>query len=113
MKSHDIDTITCETGSASQISSIDTAQPGSPGVRRRIYNNTLAGTSSLGALTSYSYTEVLATGIEAPQNQGDFYGNAFGSYFKAPVTTNYRFYASCDDRCNVLLSNVDKDPSQK
>jgi len=29
----------------------------------------------------------------------------FRGWFKAPATTNYRFYITCDDHCNIRLGN--------
>jgi hypothetical protein len=95
------------------VSTVNVLQPGTAGARRRIYNNTIAGTMDSSAFTSYNVTELLATYVEGPNYQGTYYANVFSGYFKAPATTNYKFYASCDDKCTVYLSNVTNDPTKK
>jgi hypothetical protein len=55
---------------------------------------------------------MIAVDLEAPSNVKDGYsGNIFSGYFKAPANAGYRFYVSCDDWCQLALSNVDKNPA--
>jgi hypothetical protein len=103
--------ITCETGAASSESSTGTAQAGANSIKRRIYNNTVNGVMKESDLLTYSYTDLLNTNLEGPSYQGDYYGNVFSGYFKAPATTNYKFYSSCDDKCTVKLSTANLDPT--
>lgn len=47
----------------------------------------------------------MATESETAQNNFTSYGNALSGWFKAPATTNYKFYVSCDDYCQLEVSN--------
>jgi len=111
VKSYNQDTVTCETGAAASASVTGTNYVGQHGLRRTIYNSSSGfGYSSMTSQESY---EQLALHLEAPLNVDTNYGNIFSGYFKAPATTNYRFYAACDDGCRVYLGTTPMDPSSK
>ena len=45
--------------------------------------------------------------LETPAGIGSKYAMLLTSYFKAPETGDYTFKASCDDSCQVYLSDSD------
>ncbi len=48
---------------------------------------------------------IATTSLELPQNvRNGNSGNIIEGYFKAPITSNYRFHMSCDDVCQLSLS---------
>jgi hypothetical protein len=98
--------VTCITGAKTSVSTNDTDTVGQHGLRRRIYNNTASTTVTLAGLTSYIYSEVLAMHLESAQNNATYYGNVYSGWFKAPSTTNYKFYMACDDSCELRLSTT-------
>ncbi len=44
--------------------------------------------------------------FEMPDCMGDKYGAQLSSYFVAPETGLYTFFAACDDYCQVLFSST-------
>ena len=55
---------------------------------------------------TYNKTESLALTMQSPFNEGDRLGSIWKGWFVAPATTNYRFYAACDDYCKLLLGDT-------
>jgi hypothetical protein len=100
----------CKTG-AQPSPSTGTSFVGQHGLRRRFFNSTYQINS--GNLSqSVEYIDMIAVDLEAPYGVKDGYsGNIFSGYFKAPATAGYRFYASCDDWCQLSFSSVDKNPA--
>ena len=50
--------------------------------------------------------------FEASQNFSDYYGQRIRGWFLALQTSNYTFYSSCNQVCELYLSN-DTDPKNK
>ena len=50
--------------------------------------------------------------FDAPQNIGDYYGQRIRGWFLALKTGNYTFFSSCNQVCELYLSN-DTDPQNK
>jgi len=44
-----------------------------------------------------------------PRDEGTYVSNHLKGWFKAPETTKYRFYMSCDDGCTLKLSETPND----
>ena len=42
--------------------------------------------------------------FDAPINVGDWYGQRIRGWFSAPLNGNYTFYASCDNFCELHIS---------
>jgi hypothetical protein len=61
---------------------------------------------TMAALTTFGYNEVLAMHLESAWNNATYYGNVYSGWFKAPATSNYKFYMACDDQCELRLSNA-------
>ena len=87
---------------------------GQHGLRRKLINSTYQ-VDFTNITASTDYTEMYASDFEAPENvKPNGYGNIYSGYFKAPATANYRFYMSCDDGCQLYLSNgTSLDPATK
>ena len=50
--------------------------------------------------------------FDAPTNVGDQYGQRIRGWFLAPQSGKYIFYSSCDDNCELYISQ-DDDPKNK
>lgn len=75
--------------------------------------NTTYGLNWTSMASSPDFKEMLSMDLEAPKDVKDGpYGNVFSGYFKPPITGRYRFYMSCDDLCQLYLSNTTMDPTQ-
>ena len=99
--------ITCTTGEADAIST-DFAQPGTFGIKVNSvdpevppFGDTLSDGTFDDDTTTYLYTA-----WEEERNRLESYGTYFSGYFKAPATTNYRFYTSADDECQIYLDST-------
>lgn len=51
--------------------------------------------------------------MDSPYLLGEHYGILLWSYFAAPETGMYTFYAACDDACRVFLSTTDQEKDKK
>ena len=49
--------------------------------------------------------EKLELVFEQPISRSHNVGQIWDGYFKAPATTDYRFYISCDDACQLRLDS--------
>ncbi len=107
VKTIETNEITCETSSTTAASSSG-LYAGANGIRMKVYNSSYG--YSLTTMQTLSYYEHLALHLESFQNQGTYFGRVFQGYFKAPATTNYKFYISCDDSCEAFLS-TNSDPA--
>jgi hypothetical protein len=106
VKSHSLQTLTCLT-QASEASDPNSNFVGSQGLQWYYYTSASAITS-FSSFDSMTATEKKpAMSFELPQNVNSAYsGNVLKGYFRAPATTSYRFYMSCDDKCILNLSDV-------
>ena len=111
--SNDLESFQCVTGSQ-PTPSTDKFFVGQHGLRRKLINSTYP-VDFTNITASKEYTEIYAPDFESPQNvKQSGYGNIYSGYFKAPATANYRFYMSCDDGCQLYLSNgTSLDPATK
>ena len=89
----------------------------SPGLIREVYNNstTIFSVEALKRNPKYpqspdSYGTINV--FDAPHNVAEHYGQRIRGWFIAPETGNYTFYSSCDDFCELYLSN-DTDSKNK
>jgi hypothetical protein len=86
---------------------------GQHGIKRRFINATWPLTFT-NITNSTEYNDSLAMDMEAPASVKNGYsGNIYTGFFRAPATANYRFYVTCDDACELYLSNVTMDPIKK
>ena len=97
-----LEIITCVTGETATVSNDGVSQPGSPGLTQERLDG--SGWPSWAQRYDGSVTPkatLLQTSFE--NNYDQLYAEATASrgWFKAPATGNYRFYISCDDRCNL------------
>ena len=102
-----LETITCVTGEAAQVSNDGVSQPGSPGLTQELLDG--SGWPNWnqrfdGSVTPYD--NVLQTAFENNYNRYYAMSTASRGWFKAPATGNYRFYISCDDACNLHLDEA-------
>ena len=63
-----------------------------------------------GSIGSGSSFDRFAVQAESFQNRYSDHGRVYSGLFQAPASTDYRFYMSCDDSCELFLS-TDKDPA--
>jgi len=92
--------IVCETKSADAVT-VEGLQPG---------QNGLLETYHYGSIGSGSSFDRFAVQAESFQNRYHNHGRVYSGLFKAPDTTDYRFYMACDDSCELFLSS-DEDPA--
>ena len=57
--------------------------------------------------------ENLHLNFENPSNLNDFYGSSLTAFFVPPLTTRYRFYAACDDQCDLTMGLDPANPSNQ
>lgn len=104
--------ITCTTGAASA-GSYTGNQPGSLGIQVKQVDPS-SGTPTFTQLTDGTYDDytqtVLYTSWEDERNRLEDHGTWFNGYFRAPATTNYRFYLSSDDASGIYLDQNAFDP---
>jgi len=104
---------TCNVQEAAQVSTVDVPHIGQHGARREMVDSSLSSShvwfSNFDDLTKPDWTrkESLSMQLEAPSYVGDRVGHRFKTWFEAPLTTNYRFYMSCDDDCTF---DIDQTP---
>jgi len=98
------DSFSFEVQSKESVSNLSTSYVGCQGIRRHY----ISGQNWLNwaKLPNYRHTAKLATSLETEYAKGDKLGNIFKGWFKAPATTRYRFYQSCDDYCLMYLGNT-------
>lgn len=93
----------CEVQTASAASTLNVPQMGGYGLRRRLINGTT--TPALSSIPGMSSTsDHLMTAFETPTNTGDTIGQEILGYFVAPVTSTYRFYTACNQKCELLMA---------
>ena len=101
-----LDEITCQTGAAGAVS-FEGDQPGTHGLRQKIYDPTNSD-SNPGWNTYSDGTPVVETKLMTSWE--DTYGNYTRlqthtkGWFKAPEAGNYRFYLACDDFCKIQFA---------
>jgi len=49
-------------------------------------------------------TKELALDMESTWNRGDNLGGVYKGWFVPPTTARYRFYMTCDDRCELSIA---------
>ena len=87
-------------------------------IREVYYNNKIKMIDSCDELKSNpkypkhpdSYDIINA--FDAPQNIAEYFGQRIRGWFLAPLTGNYTFRTSCNQVCELYLSN-DTDPQNK
>ena len=109
---------TCITGAQPSPSAASGQYVGSSGLRRNKYTST--GSITVGDIvgtadpvvdaTTGLQTQELLTSFEITSS-GEYSANIISGYFVPPTTGDYKFYATCDDRCLVKLSTSDMNPS--
>lgn len=98
--------VNCETGESSSVSTTGTNTVGGQGVRFSQYN--YSSWIGIDSISSYTPTaEYIHTSLASTFNLGDWVSSKYSGYFRAPATTNYRFYISCDDHCKFDMSTTD------
>jgi len=71
------------------------------------YNVNGNGLTSMDRDDIIPYTRKLELSMEKQYNEPDKnIGSKYRGWFIAPATTNYRFYAACDDRCSLSISTT-------
>ena len=78
-------------------------------MRQNFYNE--SSWISLGSFGSYTAEEKFTPLISSLHALGSYYSQQMTGYFKAPASTNYRFYMTCDDDCRLDFSETDMDPT--
>lgn len=96
-------TFDCTSASTSS-ASVSAPQAGQHGVRRKLVNTTSYVVPD--SLPSKDGVEMLAMQFETPSNNGDLLSNQMKAWFVAPETTKYKFYAACDNLCDLYFSEV-------
>jgi len=97
------------TGAAAAVSS-EGAQPGSPGLRQKVYDPTKSSENPGWSTHTDGKTPVVETRLLTAWE--DAYGNytramtLTSGWFKAPAAGKYRFYLACDDFCKTSLSTT-------
>jgi hypothetical protein len=114
----------CEVQPNDASTTSGTAQAGSFGITRELYNYT----ENTGSYTSYNnqqemienttfvpFDRKLQLSLEKPYNEDDpNIGSSYKGWFVAPATSNYRFKVACDDRCSLYFGTTagsDQDPT--
>ena len=98
--------ITCMTGKAAAVSHTG-KQPGSPGLRQKIFDSTKADENPYEAMFTDGKVPVVETKVLTAWE--DMFGNYTRAgtqskgWFKAPEAGKYRFYTTCDDWCKVKV----------
>ena len=98
-----LDTISCTTGEAAQVSNDGVSQPGSPGLTQ--YKIETGGSPTWAKTGTYS-DPVLQTSFENNKNSYYYDGILSKGWFKAPATGNYRFYISCNEACLLEMDEL-------
>jgi hypothetical protein len=102
--------VNCETGASDTVSSWSDTTVGGQGVRYSQYN--YSSWIGLSSIDNYSPTaEYIHTSLASTFNIGDWMSAKYSGFFKAPTTTMYRFYMTCDDQCSFDMSLTDMDTS--
>lgn len=105
----------CEVQKASAVSPKNVPQTGSNGLRQKVTNSTLGGTTGNSfvrintlddATKGWQLFDQLSTTFETTENYGHFYGKHYVGWFVPPETTKYRFYMACDDYCQLYLGST-------
>lgn len=101
-----LEKITCVTGAADAVSNDGVSQPGSPGLTYREKN--ISDWWSF-RTEEYDVRETgLLTGFETQKNHLYTDGVEASGWFKAPAAGRYRFYMSCDDKCELTFDATNK-----
>ena len=101
--------ITCMTGKAAAVSHTG-KQPGSPGLRQKVYDPTNSNTNPYEAMFTDGKHPVVETKVLTAWE--DSYGNYTRAgthskgWFKAPEAGKYRFYIACDDWCKMKMGTT-------
>jgi hypothetical protein len=96
------DSFSCEVAAKSAISSAG-HYSGSHGLRRSFYNTTY-WMHDWNKFDTEKHNDSLSMNFETPYTlPGSFLANRMRGYFVPPVTSRYRFYMSCNDRCQLEM----------
>lgn len=76
--------------------------PGSPGMVYKYYSPQIKDEYFTQQNDNYAKVDIMLE-TSSQSNQGDNYSEYFTGYFKAPITTEYKFYVSSDDFAFVFL----------
>jgi len=100
--------ISCRTGAANVSETEDVNYIGQHGARMKFINNSVSGQyeSIWEYATKDNVEEVLALSLEALPDYSTYQYSLYTGWFKAPATTNYRFYGTGDDWVRFSFSNV-------
>lgn len=123
--SHNTYGFNCEVQPRVASTSSGTAQAGSFGITRELYNYTENSGGSNEVYNSQHemiendtfvpFDRKLQLSLEKPYNEDDpNIGSSYKGWFVAPKTTNYRFKIACDDRCSLYFGTTagsDQDPT--
>ena len=88
-------------------------------VHEKFFNSLNVSTKSLAALTTdvrfpnNPTSSGFLDNFDSPYEMGDNYGVQLYSYFNAPETGLYTFFAACDDFCQIFLSNSSLEKDKK
>jgi hypothetical protein len=100
--------ISCRTGTANVSATEDVNYVGQHGARMKFINNSVSQEfqSIWDYATLDNVEEALALSLEALPDYNTYSYYLYTGWFKAPATTNYRFYGGGDDWVRFSFSNV-------
>jgi len=113
--SYDKYQFSCTVKDSPAVSDLTTTYVGQHGIKNTLVNTTIAANKvSLATIedtteTDWIRTNHLSVELESHELKGDFYGQIFKGWFIPPATTDYKFYMSCDDHCELKLSKTPND----
>jgi hypothetical protein len=94
---------TCKVQPKASVS-VDGDLIGQHGLTRKFVQQATAFT--LPEIETLPVKEMLHLHFESENGRGDNLGNKLSGWFKAPATTNVRFYMTCDDACDFDIARV-------
>jgi len=112
--SYSNEAFSCEVDEAVSPSVVDVPTVGQHGIRKEIVDSSQAANNDYVSFTNFDdltkpdwiRSESLSMQLESFSNVGDRLHHRFRGWFKAPSTTNYRFYQSCDDQCTLSIDTT-------
>jgi hypothetical protein len=96
----------CTVQAKSTASDVTHAYAGQLGVTRHSMTSNAATnfTLSWANIDTAPYTKLLAMNLESEYNFGSKLGSVYKTWFVAPAAGRYRFYMTCDDRCELKMA---------
>jgi len=94
----------CTVQAKSSASDVTHAHAGQHGVTRHSMTSDANFTLTWANIDTAPYKKQLAMNLESEYNLGSKLGSVYKTWFVAPAAGRYRFYMTCDDRCELKMA---------